>query len=278
MRIKFLITTIGVIVLLLSACSGTPDAPPTPTTAPDLSGRVTFAGSTTVQPLADKIGQAFNAQHPDVVLDIAAGGSSVGIQAVHDGTVDIGMASRALKGNEAEGITISQIAVDVIAVVVHADNPIDGLTLSQLHDIYLGTIANWSEVGGSDRDIVVVTRDINSGTRGAFDDLVLDGQEPDAPNLEKALTAGDMAVAVANNPAAIGYVGFGNFEPGIKPLAINSVQPSETAARNGSYILVRPLLLLTGPLTQPLAVEFVNFALSEHGQNVVIENGWVPAN
>jgi phosphate transport system substrate-binding protein len=86
-----------------------------------------------------------------------------------------------------------------------------------------------------------------------------------------------MAVIVGDNPNAIGYVGFGNFEADIVPVAIAGVLPSKEAAQDGSYQLVRPLLLLTGPLTQPLAHTFIDYTLSAEGQRVVEENGWVPA-
>lgn len=251
-------------------------ATPQPTGTRYIAGKITFAGSTTLQPLAHELGLAFNAEYPDVVLDIAGGGSLVGIQAVHDGTVDIGMASRSLKPEEAEGITQHQVAVDVIAVVVHISNPVENLTLEQLRGIYLGDIVNWNQVGGRDQAIVAVARGQNSGTRGAFDQIVLDGQEPKASDVHLAVTAGDMAVAVMNNPAAIGYVGFGNLEPDLKMVAINGVPPSEETAQDGSYQLVRPLLFLTGPLTQPLAHMFVEFALSDQGQQIVVTSGWVP--
>jgi phosphate transport system substrate-binding protein len=151
--------------------------------------------------------------------------------------------------------------VDVIAVVVNTSNAVEDLELEQLRGIYLGEIVNWSEVGGPDRPIVVVARGKNSGTRGAFDKIVLEKREPAASDLWTAVTAGDIAAIVADEPDAIGYVGFGNVEPGTKLLTIDGVLPSKETARNGQY----PLLLLTGPLTQPLARMFVDFALSDEG-------------
>lgn len=263
------------LVLTFTACANA--TPEVPTEVP-VSGRITFAGSTTVQPLAAEIARAFNAAYPDVILDIAAGGSSVGIKAVHDGTVDVGMASRRLTSEEAEGIEVYQIAVDVIAMVVNAENPVDNLTSEQLRAIYSGEINHWSEVGGNDAPILVAVRETTSGTRKAFDELVLDEEEPKAPNMERLMTAGDVAAYVVENPDAIGYVGFGNFESGLKPISIDSVEPNEANARDGSYQLTRPLQLLAGPLTQPLAHTFIEFALSKDGQQVVVDSGWIPAN
>ncbi len=265
----------GVLALLivLGGCRNL--SAPAPTATP-LVGRITFAGSTTVQPLAAEIGRAFNVHYPEITLDIAAGGSTVGINAIHEGTVDIGMASRKLKDEEAAGITVHQIAVDVLAVVVHPDNPVESLTSAQLRDIYLGKITNWQAVGGNAAPIVVAIREKTSGTRGAFDEIVLDKAEPAAPNLQVAITAGDMAAIVAQEPRAIGYVGFGNLDADLKVLAIDGNMPTEENARNGTYRLTRPLLLLTGPLSHPLSQTYVDFALSAEGQQVVATQGWVP--
>jgi phosphate transport system substrate-binding protein len=260
---------------LLTACQGVGAAPASPTGTP-LSGRITFAGSTTVQPLAGKLGDVFCERHPGIQLEIAAGGTEVGIQAIHEGTADIGMASRALKPEEVKGLNPFQIAIDVLAVIVHPSNPVDGLSLAQLQNIYTGKITNWREVGGLDQPIMVLVREKSSGTRGAFDELVLAKQEPTAPALKAVVTAGDMAAAVASDPAAIGYVGFGNLEPTVKPVIIDKINPTKQTARDGSYKLVRPLLLLTGPLTQPIAQVFIDFVLSPTGQQLVEQDGWVP--
>jgi len=266
---------IVILVVGLWGCQRQPAVSQQPTITP-LIGNLTFAGSTTLQPLVAKVGDAFQTLNPQVKLDIAAGGSVVGIQAVHDGTVDIGMASRALTVEESEGITQYQIAIDVIAIIVHPDNPVENLTIEQLYDIYMGNITNWGEVGGRNDVIVPVTRETSSGTRGAFDELVLDKQEPAAQALRTTVTAGDMAALISNDVAAIGYVGFGNLDSSLKVIGVNGVFPSESAAADGSYLLIRPLILLTGPLSQPLANEFINFTLSDDGQKLVEEFGWVP--
>ena len=267
------------IVAFLVGCGAPPatrvaEETATPTSDP-VAGRLTFAGSTSLQPLVAKLGESFQAQHPKLELDIAAGGSGVGIQAVHDGTVDIGMASRALSLKEAEGIEIHQIAIDAIAVIVHTSNPVSNLARTELRGIYTGAIVNWSELGGPDQAIRAIVREQSSGTRGAFDTLVLEGDECDAPGLQVAITAGDVAALVASEPAAIGYVGFGNLETNLKAIRIDDIAPTVEAVRDGSYTLIRPLQLLTGPLSQPLASRFIDFSLSEEGQDIVAENGWV---
>lgn len=262
------------LTLLLVGCVGMTPSAVAPSATP-LTGRLTFAGSTTVQPLVALLGESFRAQHPNVTLEIAAGGSVVGIEAVQRGAADIGMSSRTLTPSEAAGIEQVPLALDVLAVVVHPSNPVGGLTLEELRGIYEGKILNWQEVGGDDVPLLVVTREQSSGSRGAFDMLVLDGVEPRAPSLRSAITAGDVAALVAAESGAIGYVGFGNLEESLKPLALDGVTPSPESARDGSYPLVRPLLLLTGPLSQPLADSFLQFVTSAEGQRLVTEDGWV---
>lgn len=241
-----------------------------------VAGKLVFAGSTTMQPLVGALGEEFQKRYPGVHLEIAAGGSKVGIQAIHEGTVDIGMASRHLTPQEAEGISVHTVALDVIAIVVHPSNPVENLSLEELAAIYQGKITRWSQVGGPDMEIVPIAREMSSGTRGAFDELVLGGQEPAAPGLLTAVTAGDMVAMVAKRPGAIGYVGFGNLTDQLRVVKINGVLPTPATAGSGKYPLVRPLNLLTGPLSQPLAQEFIRFSLGPDGQRIVELAGWVP--
>lgn len=279
MRKNSIISFIPVLMLalLISSCGGGTQVPPTPSESP-LIGRLTFAGSTTMQPLVAKLSAAFRQQHPQVIFEVAAGGSVVGIQAVHEGTADIGMASRALKAEEAQGIKVYTVGIDALAIVIHPDNPVESITLPQLQDIYMGRIINWRELGGNDLAIIPIQREISSGTRGAFDELALEKQESTAPELLTVITAGDVAANVAIQPAAIGYLGFGNLESDLKVIAIDGTLPSQESIRDGTYPLFRPLSLLTGPLSQPLADEFINFVLSPEGQAYVEEFGWIPVN
>ncbi len=275
MRFSFLAI---LVLVMVAGCSASP-SPATPTADPTpngLSGRLAFAGSTTIQPLIEQLAEEFRNRHPNVELEIAAGGSVVGINAIQDGQVDIGMVSRELRPEEMrEGMENFQIAIDVIAIIVHPTNPVQNLTAEQLRGIYRGEITNWSEVGGPDLSILPVIREISSGTRGAFDEIVLDDEEPVA-NADTQVTAGEVEARVASTPEAIGYVGFGNIGDGVQVIAINNVNPSPETAQDNSYQLKRPLQLLIGPLSRPLARSFVDFVLSSEGQQIVVRDGWVP--
>ncbi len=276
MKKNFLMFVMAVLLtaLPLSSCIGGTQVQPTPSESP-LIGKLTFAGSTTVQPLITQLTDVFHQRHSQVLFDVAAGGSVVGIQAIHKGTVDIGMASRALSSEESQGIKVYTFAKDAIAMVVHPDNPVKSITLTQLQDIYMGKITNWQQLGGNDLAIIPVQRELSSGTRGAFDELALGNQQATAPKLLAVATNGDVAAEIASEPAAIGYVGLGYINPSVKAVAINGTLPSKDSVGDGTYPLSRPLSLLTGPLSQPLANDFINFVLSPEGQAYVEQFGWV---
>ncbi|NJO81301.1 MAG: phosphate ABC transporter substrate-binding protein [Blastochloris sp.] len=274
---------IGLLVLLLSvgvaACaSGTTTedsgVPVEPTES--VAGRLTFAGSTTMQPLVEQLAVAYRQQYPNVELEVAAGGSVVGINAVQDGSADIGMASRELREEELlPGVERYHVASDALAIIVHPDNPVRQLTVEQLQGIYTGEITNWREVDGADSVIIPVVREVSSGTRGAFDDIVL-GDRVLMETIDVQVTAGEVEARVASRPDAIGYVGFGNIGSDVVVISINNVEPTPQTIQSSEYPLQRPLLLLTGSLSRELSQSFVDFALSTEGQGIVNAEGWVP--
>ncbi|MFN2133140.1 MAG: substrate-binding domain-containing protein, partial [Anaerolineae bacterium] len=140
------------------------------------SGQIQLAGSTTVQPLAEVLAEAFMAKNPGVTIDVQGGGSSVGVTSAGEGTVDIGMASRAIKDSEFgqfPDLQVYTIAYDGIAIVTNLDVELPSLTIAQVQSIFAGEITNFSEVGGPDALITVVSREEGSGTRAAFEELVM---------------------------------------------------------------------------------------------------------
>jgi phosphate transport system substrate-binding protein len=165
--------------------------------------------------------------------------------------------------------------MDGIAVIVNESNSIEGLSKKQLKDIFTGKISSWADVGGSGGKIVVVSRDSASGTFEAFGELALDKQKvrPDA-----MMEASNQAVAtvVSQTPGAIGYVGLAYMSNrGVKVIEIDGVVASSTAVLNKSYKLSRPLFMYTNGKPQGLAKDFLDFILSQEGQKLVVEEGYV---
>ncbi len=241
-----------------------------------------LTGSTTVLPIAQLCAEKFMDQHPDVNISVRGGGSGVGIAALIDGTCDIAMASRPMKTKElksARGKGINPLATviakDGIAIIVHPSNPLSEITLAQLKDIYTGKISNWKDVGGKPGKIVVISRDVASGTFEVFKKIVLKGAKTRADAL---MLASNKAVAttVEKTPGAIGYVGLGYISSKVKALAVDGVEPTKETVVSGKYKLARPLHLYTDGKPTGLAKEFIDFVLSPEGQEIVDKIGFVP--
>jgi phosphate transport system substrate-binding protein len=259
-----------VAILLLSACNSP---------AKPAEGSISLAGSTTVQPVAEKLAEAFKATNPSAQVDVQGGGSSVGVKSAGEGTVDIGMASREIKDSEIDtypSLVIHTIARDGIAIVVHPDVGVDGLTLDQVRDIFSGAITNWSEVGGDDKAIVVVSREEGSGTRGAFEEMVMGKDGPvivDTAILQPS--NGALKTTVSTTEDSIGFLSFGYLDTSVKALAIDGVDATVENALNGSYPIVRPLNMLTDGEPEGAVKAFLDFVMSAEGQAVVEEEGYL---
>ncbi len=279
--------------LLLGACS-TAAAEPTAAPAAEepaaeeaadeaLSGQIQIAGSTTVQPLAETLSETFMDANPDVVIEIQGGGSSVGVTSAGDGTVDIGSASREIKSSEMEtypDLNVYTIAYDGIAIVVNPDVDIATLSVEQVRGIFSGEITNFSEVGGPDAEIVVVSREEGSGTRAAFEELVMNykdanGDAVETPITETALlqqSNGQVSTIVSTTPNTIGFLSFGYLSDAVKGVSIDNVAPTVENVKNGSYSIFRPLNLLTNGEAQGLVKAFIDYILSDAGQEIVAED------
>jgi phosphate transport system substrate-binding protein len=238
-----------------------------------LTGKITEAGSTTVQPLAEELANAFMAEHPDVGITIQGGGSSVGVKSASDGTVDIGAASRELKPEEKTlGLVEHVLARDGIAIVTHPSQTVSGLTKEQVKQIFAGEITNWSEVGGSDATINVVSREEGSGTRAAFEEMVMGEDAVITATAILQPSNGAVRTTVAGDPDSIGFLSFGYLDSSVKSLSIDGVAGTVENAKNGSYPIVRPLLLLTKGEATGLVKQFIDYCLSDEGQQIVAKD------
>ncbi|MBS1402475.1 MAG: phosphate ABC transporter substrate-binding protein [Oscillospiraceae bacterium] len=271
------ITLTAVLALgMLAGCGSKDDAAPSEAPKTELSGTVSTDGSTSMEKVIGALGESFMETNDGVTFTYNPTGSGSGISAVAEGRCDIGLSSRSLKAEEiAQGLTETKLALDGIAVVVNPENPVEDLTLEQIAQIYTGEITNWSEVGGSDAEIVVIGREAGSGTRDGFESITGTGE---ACQYRQELTStGDVITTVAQNPDAIGYASLASVEDSVKALSVDGVQPSEGTVKDGSYAIQRPFVLVTRtdePLSD-VAQAFFNFATSADASAIISGAGAV---
>ena len=245
-------------------------AAPAETTA-DLSGSISMVGSTSMEKLANALSEAFMEKYPDVTVTAEFVGSGAGVEAVTNGTADIGNSSRSLKDEEkAAGVVENVVAIDGIAVCVDPANEVANLTKEQLTNIYNGTITNWKEVGGADEPIIVIGREAGSGTRGAFEELV---DLKDACKYANELdSTGAVIAKVASTPGAIGYASLDALDDSVKALSLEGVEATAENIKAGNYFLSRPFVMATkGEISeQSEAVqELFKYLSSDEGKQVI---------
>lgn len=255
------------LVAALLSCSGPSND------RPGKKHTITIAGSTSVMPFTEKLAEHFMVDHKDFVIDVQGGGSTAGIQAVINNTVELGMSSRPLKDAEKRLNTIT-ICYDGIVVVVHPNNPISELDLDMIRQIFSGRISNWRQLGWVDRKIDAVSREEGSGTRGAFEDLVMAGKEIDDGTMVQD-SNGSVKEVVATDPYAIGYISMGLVDKKVRPVAINGVAPSIRTIKSGRYKIVRPFLYVTNGELDTKPSRFVDYVLSQEGQQILRNEGLV---
>jgi phosphate transport system substrate-binding protein len=238
---------------------------------------IQIAGSTSVQPVAEKLAQAYMQKHPDVKINVQGGGTSVGIKSAQDGTADIGTASSKPKDSDSQGLVQTQIAKDGIVVVVNNANSVSELTINQTKDLFSGNITDWSKVGGSGT-VSVITREDGSGTRDGFQGIVMGGKNG-TPILKTAIVQSSTEAvlqAVKGNPGAIGYISLASLNGDVKAVKINGVTPSEQTVSDDTYKIVRPFIFLTKGNPTGIVKDFIDFTLSPEGQTIVKQAGAVP--
>ncbi len=281
----FAIFTACALAASLTACGGntdstasdTQDTGDTTSASSTLSGAVATGGSTSVEKVIGALSESFMEQNPDVDVTYDPTGSGAGITGAADGTLDLGLSSRALKDEEtAQGLTATTFALDGIAIIVNSENPVADLSLEQIKGLANGTITNWSEVGGNDAPVVLIGREAGSGTRDGFESIV--GVE-DACKYEQELTStGAVIAGVAANPNAFGYASLSAVDDTVKAVTVDGITASEETVLDGTYKIQRPFNFVTkeGTELSEQAQAFMDYATSEEAADLIAEAGAVP--
>ncbi len=257
---------------LLAGCAGTNPS------SGGLSGSVSTDGSTSMEKVIGALGEAFTDENADVNFTYNPTGSGSGITAVLEGRCDIGLSSRTLKEDEkSQGLTETVLAYDGIAVIVHPENPVSGLTLEEISKIYTGEITNWSEVGGNDAEIVLIGREAGSGTRDGFESIT--GTEDACQYRQELTSTGDVITTVSQNPDAVGYASLASVKESVKALSVDDVLPTEDTVKDESYKIQRPFMLVTktGTALSETAQAFFDYITSPEAAEIIANAGAVSA-
>lgn len=251
---------------------------------------LTIKGSDTMIPLVTALAAAYERAHPDTQISVTDDGSTVGIAALIDGTVDLCMSSRAVSTEESKKADYRRVALqdvivalDGVTIIVNRQNPVDELTIGELRQIFNGKIHNWREVGGPDQAIQVISRSSDSGTSAFFKERVLQ-KEDYKSGIQIASSNAGVVQSVGRELWSIGYVGFAYVQgAGVKVIGVKknpanpAILPSYLTIRDGSYPLERPLHIYATNKVSSLALSFLEFIFSPQGQQIAREKGYVPA-
>jgi phosphate transport system substrate-binding protein len=278
-------------LLVLAAC-GSSSAQAT--SQSQTSAYIENKGSDTMVNLALAWAERYQTEHPDVSLSVTGGGSGTGIASLLNKTVDIANASRQMQADEikqakANGFDPVEFVVarDAIAVIVNPTNPVSKLTIQQISDMYSGKINNWSQVGGEDRPIVRLSREVNSGTHVYFRDTVVRlGQKGNktlfATNTLLLPSSEGIISEIRQNPNAIGYDGLGYVPPDLKVIAVAQdakgayVLPSIATVNDKTYPIARDLYMYTAGQPTGAVKAYLDWIVSSEAQAIVANLGFVP--
>jgi len=262
---------IAVLIILLALTSAFAQQPKT-----KVAGAYTIevGGSTSVTPLMELLATEYAKVKPNIKVNINGTGSGDGIN--NTGALyQIGMSSRELTpAEQGKGLKETIIAIDGIAVIVNKDNAVNNLTLEQIRNIYTGAITNWSQVGGKNAVIAVVSREEGSGTRGAFEEIAR-FQGKLLANANQLTSTGAILANIAQNPDAIGYISLGSLNDTIKAVSVGDVAATSANVVKGTYKIARPFIVLTGKKVHAESSAFIQWMLSAAGQKIVSKS-WIP--
>lgn len=245
--------------------------------AEELSGSITGSGSSALLPLAQNAADAFKELYPDVSITLNGGGSGTGLKQVSDGSVDIGnsdvAAETKLEADAAAELVDHKVCVVTMATIVNKEvgESVTSLTKDQLIDIFTGEITNWSEVGGPDEEIILITRPQTSGTRALFKEYALDGNEELSGGSLETDDSGTLLQSVADNEGAIGYVALPYLlkNDTVSTVAIDGVEPTMENTYNGTYPVWGYEHMYTKGEPNETVQAFLDFMMSEeYGEQI----------
>ena len=277
-------SSVAVAGLALAGCSSnasTSDGSNSNSASTALSGSITAVGSTALQPLVDAAAELFMEENSGVQITVQGGGSGQGITQIIEGSVQIGNSDvfaeeKVEDASDLDGITDNRVCVVGMGPIVNADVSIDDITLEDLARIFTGEVTNWSELGGSDEDIVVINRQSGSGTRSVFEAAVFtDGQV--AGTFQEQDSSGTVSKMVAETPGAISYLAFSYYSDYVKALSVDGVAPEAANVEDNSWVIWAYEHMYTSSNPDEVTQAFIDFMMGDEVQgSLVEESGYIP--
>ena len=243
----------------------------------EISGKISLAGSTSMEKLCESMMEGFMEKYPDVTVTTEYTGSGAGLESLAAGSVDIGNASRHVKDEEkSNGAVENVVALDGIAVIVDKENQVTDLSKEELKGIYTGEIKNWNELGGKDEAIVVIGRESGSGTRDAFEELL---EISDLCKYAQELdSTGGVLAKVSATSGAIGYVSLDVVDSSVTAVKLDGVEATEEKILSGDYALQRPFVMATkGEISKQnnLVKTWFEYISSDEGKEIIKNAGLI---
>ncbi|MEQ8578426.1 MAG: phosphate ABC transporter substrate-binding protein [Balneola sp.] len=253
---------------------------------------VNIGGSTTVLPVISKAAETYRENNPDIRIIVNAGGSGVGINQVGEGKLEIGMTSRDITEQEKTkypeiDFNVISIGKDAVVPVVSSEIYEAGITtlsLQQIRDIYSGKIINWSDLGGPDMDILCIDKETSRGTRHVFMKAVFGDKEAEAQGADLVLGSNnEEQTALTQSNSAIGMLSNAWLNDDVRGLTIlmpngDKIEPTLENIVNGTFPITRDLLIVTAGPAKGITKQFIDYVLSDQGQTLVEEAGYVRIN
>ena len=272
--------------IFLSGCAPQNQASPTPSSSSSggvdftVSGSITAAGSSALQPLVEQAADQFMQKDANAKISVQAGGSGTGLAQIAQGSIDIGnsdlFASEKLTSAQSAGLVDHEVCVVGFATVVNPGVTVDNLTKQQLQDIFTGKITNWKDVGGSAQPIIVINRPTSSGTRATFKKYALDGME-EAQGMLTQDSSGAVAKTVEGTPGSISYLAlsFASSNKTVKMLNLDGVDPTNANIINGTYPIWSYEHMYTRGDPQGLTKAFIDYMTGDEVKPLIQQLGYI---
>lgn len=266
----------------LAACGGSSDSGSDASksgssSSKEVSGNITAVGSTALQPLVEAAAEQYMNDNPGVQITVQGGGSGQGITQIAQGAVQIGdsdvFAEEKLENkDDAKKLKDNKVAVVGMGPVVHPDVKVDDLTIDQLKGIFTGNVTNWKEVGGDDKEIVVINRAAGSGTRATFENAVLGGDKvPEDFKPQEQDSSGTVVKMVAQTPNSISYLAFSYFSDDVKALKVGGVEPKDKNVETNDWTIWAYEHMYTAAKPDAATADFIKYMLSDDVQGSLVK-------